>query len=130
VTLSNAENYPRNYPLHIAGQHKGQRRQASLRGTYQLHGKRIYYAFPKLKLRKENWNPEKKKATAKYLGKKEVKELMPDVDFNSLPTEKDIIAINRTIDRMQKRIDKIETRFVDDGIQFTAAMVMDKIKES
>lgn len=95
---------------------------------YQLEGERKYFALPKVRLRKKNWDAKAQRAV--HFDKKQTKADLPGVDFNTMPTVEEIKSINRSIEDIEERVRRIENRFIDDGITFTAEMVMEKIKST
>jgi site-specific recombinase XerD len=94
---------------------------------YQVSGQRKYFATGK-KLRSENWNPETQQAI--YLDKKTAKKLLQKVDYNLLPSSKEIEEINANLLSMKKEISDIENLFKLNKQVYSAEMVIDSLKET
>lgn len=94
---------------------------------YQLSGQRKYFNTDE-KLLPKNWDPENQQAV--YLDKKAAKKLLPHVNFNSLPSSKQVENINAGMVAMRKEISDIENRFKLNGIPYSVDMVIEDMKES
>jgi integrase len=93
---------------------------------YQVSGQRKYYRTDK-KLYTHSW--DLKKQVAIYLDKKTAKKLLPDVDFDLLPTAKEISNINSDLLQLKMDASNIERNFQLNRITYSSQMVIDKLKE-
>lgn len=92
---------------------------------YQLHGQRKYHNT-QVKLRPENWDSSVQKAV--FIDKKKSKQLLPMVEFNLMPSVKDIQNINAELTAIIKEFSDQETDFKRVKVLFSASMVGDTIK--
>lgn len=97
-----------------------------LRLVYSIKGKRIYYTINE-QLRVENW--DKKNQQAVFVNKKQAKKIMPDVDFDILPSESKITEINSKFLNLKKTIGSIEKNFEFEGKPYSKEDVINKLKE-
>lgn len=93
---------------------------------FQVSGQRKYYRTD-LKLFPESWNANNQQAV--YLDKKQAKKLLPDVDYDLLPSFNDIQECNKTLTDLSSLITTIEKRYQLDKIAYSSEMVIDKLKE-
>jgi hypothetical protein len=100
--------------------------KAPIEVVYQVSGQRHCYRT-KERLWGEFWDPSNQRAI--FLDKKTVKKLLPAIDPHLIPMQKDIDQVNKELDKLKNRIADIETRFVLDSVQFSAEMVVTKLKE-
>lgn len=94
---------------------------------YSISGQRKYYRT-QLKLRPENWSIDQQKAI--YLDKRSAKKAMPAVDFNLLPSARDIDHINTELLAIKKDIQDIERRFQLDKKAYSPELVIAALKEN
>lgn len=93
---------------------------------YQLHGQRKYHNT-QIKLRPSNWDAETQ--TAIYLNKKEAKELLPTVDYDLMPSTKDIENTNADLTAIKKTFVDQATDFERGNVVYSAEMVGSTVKE-
>lgn len=95
---------------------------------YQIAGQRKYYRT-KFKIRPCNWDSDIQRAI--YINRVKAKELniSPPLDFDLLPSLKDIEGLNRGLLAVKSEIENIEKRFELDSVQYSISMVVDKLKE-
>jgi hypothetical protein len=79
---------------------------------YQLSGQRKYFKTGE-KVSKENWSSENQQAI--YRDKKYAKRLVPGIDFDLLPSFKEVADINANLTSFKKEITDIEHRFKLNG---------------
>jgi integrase len=72
------------------------------------------------------WNSETK--TIIRPGRKEFKKALPDLDYDTLPMADDIKRMNDSIAAITKQLNDIATRYELDGVQYSAAMMVDTLK--
>jgi integrase len=101
--------------------------QAPIEVNYQVKGQRKYYS-PSLSILPIYWDKEKQ--LAEYVEPKAVKKALPNLDKHSYLTAKEVEAINSALQQIRADIGKIEDRFRLDGVPYSSAMVIDKLKES
>lgn len=99
---------------------------SQIRLVYQISGKRQYFKTS-LKAREENWDQKKQQAI--YIDKKTAKKLLPGVDFDTLPSSKEIEEINQEINLLRKEVADIEKRFMLNKIPYSTQMVIDAMEE-
>ncbi len=101
---------------------------------YQLNGikvngkykhSRTYYRTDK-KLFKSYWDA--KKQIALYLDKKAAKKALPEIDYDLLPTAKDINDINFDLRLLKSDIETVEKNFQLNNVTYSSQMVVDKLK--
>ena len=92
---------------------------------YQVSGQRKYYRT-NLKLFAENWNQEKQNTI--YLDKKTAKKLLPSIDYDLLPTVKDVQDMNIELSQINNSISNIEKGFEINKIPYSSHLVIDKLK--
>lgn len=93
----------------------------------QLAGQRKYY-HTKQKLRPECWDAGLQQAV--YLDKKKARSVLPDADFDTLPSLKQIQDINNSLADLRKQIADTEKLFELNKTPYSAAMVLEQIKKS
>jgi integrase len=103
-----------------------QQGKAPIRIIYQISGQRKYHNTGK-KLHKENWNADKQEAV--YMDKKAAKKLLPTVDFDLLPTDKEVREFNQELNDLSSQITSIERRFELDKIVYSADMVIERLNQ-
>ena len=92
---------------------------------YQVSGQRKYYRT-NLKLFAENWDQEKQNAI--YLEKKAAKKLLPSIDYDKLPTAKDIQEMNIELSQINNHISNIEKAFEINKVPYSSQLVVDRLK--
>lgn len=98
-----------------------------IRVVYQVSSQRRYFPT-KEKIRKENWDIDNQVAV--YLDRKTAKKLLPQVDFDLLPTSKDIRLVNGTLAGIRRDISDIETKFEVNHIVYSPEMVIEALKDA
>lgn len=93
----------------------------SLRGIYSVAGVRKYIKI-KESLYQGNWDPDLQRAV--YLEKKHAKQLLPNVNYNMLPSAKEVDEINNILSAFRTQIKNIEKRFDLDGVEYKASDVV------
>lgn len=93
---------------------------------YQLHGQRKYHNTA-IKLRPINWDSENQQAI--FLDKKNAKQLLPEIDFDLMPSSKDIQAINADLALIKKEFGEQEADFKRKKITYSAEMISNTVKE-
>jgi len=76
----------------------------------------------------EQWDADSKEI--KYLNRKTVKELFPDLDFDLFPSLEDTKARNTELKAIVSNIEKIAQRFNLDNTPFSSADIIDNYKRS
>jgi len=66
---------------------------------YQISGQRKYFKT-KQRLFSENWDPGEQKAI--YLDKKVAKKMLPNIDYDLLPSSREVEEINNTLTSTKK----------------------------
>ncbi len=94
---------------------------------YQVEGQRKYFNTG-IKLREEMWDPKIQKAL--YLDRKTAKKLLPLVDYDTLPTNRDIEEYNQTLNSFKSTIKDIERVFEINKEPYSSQKVIDKLKTS
>ena len=94
--------------------------------VYQVKGQRKYYNTG-LKLYSDCWNATDQKAL--YLDRRNAKSLMPDTDYDLLPTSREAMELNSSLQELKSVIEGIEKRFEMDKVIYSSEMVIDKLKE-
>ena len=92
---------------------------------YQVKGQRKYYRT-NIKLFEKSWDQEKHVV---YLDKKTVRNLLPGINYDLLPTAKDVQKLNKDIELLNSSIETIERNFHLSKIDYSSQMVVDKLKE-
>ncbi len=98
-----------------------------VRLIYQMESTRKYFPL-KENLYSPNWDI--KKQAAVYVDKKTAKNLLPNVEFNLLPSVKEVGAINTRLQVIKKEVTDIEYRFTLNRIIYSPQMVIDELKKS
>jgi integrase len=98
-----------------------------IRLVYSVSGNRQYFPT-KLKVREESWNATEQRV--KYLNRTSAKKLLPHVDFNTLPSEKEVEEANGKLSKLKKDILDIEKRFELDKVGYTSETVINQLKNS
>jgi integrase len=93
---------------------------------YQVEGQRAYYRTDK-KVYTANWDVPLQNAI--YIDKKEAKKLMPGVDFNLLPTAKEIDDLNMDLTYLKVDALNIENDFERNRVEYSSQMIITKLKE-
>ena len=93
-----------------------------IQGIYSLKGQRKYFNT-KDKLRPEQWHSENQQVI--YLDKQKVKKIAPTLNFNLLPTAKEVVLINSKLGAFISELKNIEDRFLLNKIIFSAKDVVD-----
>ena len=93
---------------------------------YQVSGHRKYYRTD-IKLYPGSWDAERQKPL--YLDKKQAKKILPDIDYDLLPTARDIEDYEATLRDLVLKIEAIEKRFKLDKVAYSSEMVVDKLKD-
>ncbi len=93
---------------------------------YQVRGQRKYHNT-KIKLRSANWDAGTQAAI--YLDKKTAKQKLPTVDFDLLPTSKEIENINADLIALKKEFGDQETDFQRKKVAYSADMVVEALKK-
>lgn len=94
---------------------------------YQLSGQRKYFRT-KQKLFEENWNAGDQMAI--YLDRKIAKKLLPQIDYDLLPSSKEVDNINNSLSALRKEIKNVEDRFELNGVEYSPEMVINSLKEN
>lgn len=94
---------------------------------YQLSGKRKYFRT-KERLRSENWNDKDQKVI--YLDRRAAKKLLPTIDYDLLPSSKQVDEFNDKLGSIKKEIADIEKRFELNRIVYSVEMVIDALKDN
>lgn len=92
---------------------------------YQVSGQRKYYRTDK-KLHAANWDATKQVAI--YLDKKAAKKALPLVEYDLLPSSKDIQDLNLDLKLLKSDIEGIERTFQLQKITYSSEMVLNKLK--
>lgn len=93
--------------------------------NYQVKGQRKYFNTGK-KTFEKTWNLTDQEVI--YLDKKAAKQLLPEVDYDLLPSAKEAEAINTFLTGKIAQIKRIEDRYEMDAIVYDSEMVIDKLK--
>jgi site-specific recombinase XerD len=93
---------------------------------YQVAGQRKFFRTD-VKLYPQSWDAETQKAI--YLDKKNAKKLLPALNYDLLPTSREIEDANSRLYELSVLITEIETRFKMDRVPFSSQMVIDKLNE-
>lgn len=101
--------------------------RCSIELIYQLAGQRKYY-HTRQKLLPENWDSDLQQAL--YLDKKKAKVMLPDTDFDTLPSLKEIQEINNNLADLRKQIADTEKLFELSKTPYSAVMVLEQIKKT
>lgn len=99
---------------------------SQLRLIYQISGKRQYFKT-NLKARPEYWDGKHQRLF--YLDKKAAKRVLPGVDYDLLPTSKEVDEMNAKLLSLRKDITNIERRFELDHIPFSTEMVITELEK-
>src|SRR5450432_1394227 len=99
--------------------------ESPIRLTYSLKGNRQHYSTG-LKARKENWDEVNQEAG--YINKPTAKKLLPEVEFNLLPSSNDIQVINSKLSKLRQDIQDIEKLFELSGKSYSKEMVIEELK--
>src|SRR4051794_24770395 len=91
---------------------------------YQVAGQRKFFRTD-VKLYPQSWDAETQKAI--YLDKKNAKKLLPALNYDLLPTSREIEDANSRLYELSVLITEIETRFKMDRVPFSSQMVIDKL---
>ncbi len=94
---------------------------------FQLSGQRRYYRTDK-KLYQPCWDISKQQAIC--IDRKTSKKLLPNVDFDLLPTIKEVQDINTDLRLLKNDVVSIERSFQINKIEYSADMVLDKLKNN
>src|SRR5690606_23270873 len=97
--------------------------RVQLRFTYKLGSKRIFVnsgisVFP------AQWDADNQRLI--YLNRKEVKRLVPNLDFDLMPGQNDVDKLNGTLASIRSEVVNIETYFLVNNIPFSAEMVVNE----
>ena len=96
-----------------------------VRLIYQIGGKRKYF-LPGKTLFPKNWDDKNQKAL--YLNKKAAKSLLPDIDYNLLPTEKEVNKINDSLAAIRNDIADIENLHQLNKVVYNTEMIIKDLK--
>lgn len=105
---------------------KDQNGLCSLQLVYQIQGDRKRFATD-FKAWPETW--DKKNQQVIYLNKAKAKKLLPNVDYNLLPDEKEVTELNAKITALKKDVSDIEKYFELVGEEYTTTKVIERLKE-
>jgi hypothetical protein len=92
---------------------------------YQISGQRRFYRTG-IKLYPESWNGKSQKAI--YLDRNQAKKILPALDYDLLPTHKEVEEMNDTMNNLSTSISDIEKRFQLDNIPYFSDLVLEKLK--
>ncbi len=101
-------------------------RKSPIRLIYQISGQRKYYSTG-LKTFPQTWDSAKQQVL--YLDKKAAKKLVPPIDFDLLPSDKEAKELNGKLSGLKKEIETIESRFELDNIVYSADMVVNRLTD-
>ena len=93
---------------------------------YQVSGQRKYFRTD-LKLYPQSWDAKMQKPL--YLDKKKAKQLLPQTDFDLLPSQGEIEEYEATLKDIILKIRNIEKRYEMDRMPYSSEMVVQKLKE-
>lgn len=91
---------------------------------YQISGQRKYFKT-KQRLFPQNWEPGEQKAI--YLDKKAAKKLLQGVDYDQLPSFREVDETNNTLTSIRKEISNIERRFELNKVVYSPEMVIEQL---
>jgi integrase len=93
---------------------------------YQISGERKYFRL-KEKLRAQSWDQVKQAAV--FLDRKTARTLLPEIDYDLLPTAADIHDINTELLSLKKEISQIEKRFeLNKVYNYDPAMIIEQLQ--
>lgn len=95
--------------------------------NYQVSGQRRYYNTG-MKQYPSNWDSTKQHSI--YLDKKTAKKIIPQIDYDLLPSDKQVQEFNGDLKDYENKIAAIEKRFELDKVPYSSEMVIQKLKES
>lgn len=98
----------------------------SLQIVYQISSDRKRLRTD-LKTRPEYWNNKKQQVI--YLNKKAAKVVLPGVDFDTLPSEKEVEELNAKITALKKEITDLEKYFEIINEEYTTSKIIDSLKD-
>lgn len=93
---------------------------------YQIQGQRKYHNTG-IKLRPENWDTSLQQAV--HLDRKTAKQLLPLIDYDLMPSAKEIDNLNADLIGIKKEFGDQENDFKRKKVVFTADMVVGALKE-
>lgn len=93
---------------------------------YQVSGQRKYYRTD-IKLFPQSWDAVLQKPL--YLDKKQAKKLLPHIDYDLLPTFREIEDYEATLKDISVKIENVEKRYKLDKVPYSSQMIVNKLKE-
>ena len=93
---------------------------------YQVSGQRKYYRTD-IKLYSANWDA--KTQAAIYIDKKTAKKLLPGIDYDLMPSAKDIIDTNFDLKLLKMDASDIERDFQKSKVAYSSQMIVEKLKQ-
>jgi integrase len=98
-----------------------------IRLIYQIKNQKKYF-LPNQKLLPINWDVKNQEAI--YVNRQTAKKILPEIDYDLLPSVSEVEEINLELDTKRNRIRKIEDNFEEQGIRYSLDMVIDLLKKS